>query len=337
MKTLVYNGPRQLSIKDMEDPRALLGEAIIKVEAAGICGSELEGYLGHSSVRIPPLIMGHEFCGTIVDIHHGAGSTLGFSIGDKVVANPLISCGSCDRCIIGKRNLCRHRELIGIHRPGAFAEYVTVPLSSLYSIPKEMDSSVASLAEPLAVCIHAIKLGLPYLDDLIIYGAGTIGLLTLQAALNMGANKVLVVDRQEVRLNHVKLLGAEVATPEQVEDKVTELFAQWGIDTIIDCVGATAVRQQALQLINPGGNIVLVGLGSDESPMKLNHLVRQEVNILGSYSYTDADFKHAVQMLVSGKIRTEGWLAKRSLSDGDDSFQALVEGKTAFSKIILQP
>jgi 2-desacetyl-2-hydroxyethyl bacteriochlorophyllide A dehydrogenase len=337
MKSLVYHGPRQLSLEDMEKPHAGLGEAVIKVEAVGICGSELEGYLGLSSVRIPPLLMGHEFCGTVVDIHRGAGSTAGLSIGDKVVANPLISCGTCDRCVIGKRHLCRHRELIGIHRPGAFAQYVTVPLSSLYSVPKEMDSSVASLAEPLAVCIHALKLGFPYLDDLLIYGAGTIGLLTLQAALHMGANQVLVVDRQEARLNHVKQLGAEVATPEQVECKVTELFAQRGIDTIIDCVGATPVRQQALQLINPGGNIVLVGLGSDESPMKMNHLIRQEVNILGSYSYTDADFKHAVQMLVNGKIKTEGWLAKRNLSDGPDTFQALVEGKTEFSKFILLP
>ncbi|MDR6553196.1 zinc-binding dehydrogenase [Paenibacillus qinlingensis] len=337
MKTLVYHGPRQLSLEDKEDPHAGPGEAVIKVEAAGICGSELEGYLGHSSVRIPPLIMGHEFCGTIVGIDYQSGALAGFSIGDKVVANPLISCGSCDRCIIGKRNLCRHRELIGIHRPGAFAGYVTVPVSSLYKVPQEMDAAVASLAEPLAVCIHAIKLGLPYLDDLIIYGAGTIGLLTLQAALNMGANQVLVVDRQEVRLHHVKLLGAEVATPEQVEVKAAELFAQRGIDTIIDCVGATAVRQQALELISPGGNIVLVGLGSDESPMKLNHLVRQEVNIRGSYSYSDADFKHAVQMLVSGKIRADGWLAKRNLSDGPDSFRALVEGKTEFSKITLHP
>ncbi|WP_127585348.1 zinc-dependent alcohol dehydrogenase [Paenibacillus koleovorans] len=336
MKTLVYHGPRQISVEEQEIPKAGPNEALIQVESVGICGSELEGYLGHSSVRIPPLIMGHEFCGTIVEIIGKSVQTSEWSVGDKVVVNPLISCGSCDRCLKGKHNLCRRRELIGIHRSGAFAEYVAVPMSNLYSVPKEMNASLASLAEPLAVCIHAVKLGLQPFEDVLIFGAGAIGLLTLQVAKRMGANRVLVVEKQESRMLHARALGAEVVEPERLGNRANDYFSQ-GIDTIIDCVGVTATRQQALQTIHSGGKIIMVGLGHEETPILMSHLVRQEVSIIGSYSYTNADFKQAVQLLAGGHIRMEPWTAARSLTEGPASFQSLVEGKTNFSKIILNP
>lgn len=336
MKTLVYHGPGQISVEEQELPKAGRNDALIKVEAVGICGSELEGYLGHSSVRIPPLIMGHEFCGTIVEIFGQSGRKSEWSVGDKVVANPLISCGSCDRCTKGKHNLCRRRELIGVHRSGAFAEYVAVPTTNLYPVPKEMNASLAALAEPLAVCIHAVKLGLQPFEDVLIFGAGAIGLLTVQAAMRMGANRVLVVEKQEARMHNAKALGADVVTPERLGNGVNDCLSQ-GIDTIIDCVGVTATRNQALQLINSGGTIIMVGLGHEESPILMSHLVRQEVSIIGSYSYSNTDFQQAVQLLAGGHIRMEPWTATRSLTEGPATFQHLVEGKSPFSKIILNP
>jgi 2-desacetyl-2-hydroxyethyl bacteriochlorophyllide A dehydrogenase len=337
MKTLVYHGPRQMSIEEHEEPLAGPGEAIIKVESVGICGSELEGYLGYSSIRIPPLIMGHECCGTLVEIGGQAGQVTDLSLGDKVVVNPLISCGGCDCCSAGKTNLCRRRELIGIHRQGAFAEYVKVPWNNLYAVPKAMHSSLASLAEPLAVGIHALKLGFQSFEDVLIFGAGTIGLLTLQAAKNMGAERVLVVDKQEARLSNAAALGADAVKPEQLENKVSELYSAQGINTVIDCVGVTATRQQALQCMNPGGKMIMVGLGHEESPILMSRLVRQEVSITGSYSYTQADFKQAVQLLVGGKISMDHWAINRSLEEGPDAFLMLTEGKSNFSKIILNP
>lgn len=336
MKTLVYCGPRQISVEEQEMPKAGPGEALIKVESVGICGSELEGYLGHSSVRIPPLIMGHEFCGRIVEIAGKSGQKSEWSSGDKVVVNPLIACGSCDRCMKGKRNLCRRRELIGIHRPGAFAEYVAVPMINLYPVPKEMNASLASLAEPLAVSIHAVKLGLQPFEDVLIFGAGAIGLLTLQAAMKMGASRVLVVEQQEARMNHAKMLGAEVIIPELLGSRANDYFSQ-GIDTIIDCVGVTATRQKALHIINSGGKIIMVGLGHEESPVLMSRLVRQEVSIIGSYSYSNADFEQAVQLLAGGHIMMEPWTATRSLMEGPAAFQRLAEGQSNFSKIILNP
>lgn len=334
MKTIVYQGPRQMVMEEAEVPKPGPGEAVIKVESVGICGSELEGYLGLSSVRVPPLVMGHEFCGTIAELHSSAAV---FAIGDKVTVNPLVSCGSCRQCRAGQRNICPRRELIGIHRPGAFAEYVTVPVHNLYTIPNKMDSSLAALAEPLAVGIHAVKLGLKPFGDVMIYGAGTIGLLVLQAARNMGANNILVVEKQPSRIRIAEQLGAVVAAPEEAEKLAAELFGPDGVDTIIDCVGVSATREQAMKIIHPGGNIIMVGLGHKETMLPMDDLVRKEVSLLGSYSYTDEDFNQSVQQLIAGNINMEHWVDHRHLSEGPQAFQALIEGQLNVSKIILKP
>lgn len=334
MKALVYHGPHHLTVEDRSLPQPGSGEVLVKVEAVGICGSELEGYTGHSSVRIPPLIMGHEFCGLITEV---SPDVKGITIGDKVIVNPLISCGKCDRCHTGKPNICRHREIIGIHRPGAFAEYVTVPQRNVYPVPNEMSSSLASLAEPLAVSIHGIKLGLQPFEDLLIFGAGPIGLLTLQVALNMGVRKVLVIDKQEERLNYARQLGAEVATPNQMKEQFDAIFTSIGVDTIIDCVGVQETQNQSFKFINPGGKIIMIGLGHDQSTISMNHLVRHEVKIFGSYTYLPADFEQAIHLLTNGKIKMDDWSISHDLSEGPKSFQSLVERKTKYSKIILKP
>jgi len=316
----------------MPEPKP--GEAVIRVEAVGICGSELEGYLGHSSVRVPPLVMGHEFCGVIAKL---APDVSGLQPGDKAIVNPLLSCGACDRCETGRPNICRNRQIIGIHRPGAFAEYVAVPASNIYRVPAEMDSNLASLAEPLAVCIHGVKLGLRPFEDLVIFGAGPIGLLTLQAALNMGVRKALVVDRQPERLAFAAQLGAEVAAPDTLQDKYQSLFSGRGVDAIIDCVGAQATREQAVQLVNPGGIVTAVGLAQDQTVLPMNHVVRQEITIVGSYTYSNADFEQAVYLLTHGKITMNNWSATCSLSEAPSVFAALTDGSAKYSKYVINP
>lgn len=334
MKALVYNGPKQLALETRDMPELKPGEAIIRVEAVGICGSELEGYLGHSSIRTPPLVMGHEFCGVIEGL---APEEEMFRVGDKVIVNPLISCGACDRCAAGKPNICRNRQIIGIHRPGAFAEYVAAPLANMHRVPAGMDANVASLAEPLAVCIHAVKLAMRPYEDAVIFGAGPIGLLTLQAARLMGARRVLVVDRQQERLAFARQLGAETAVPEQVKTTFARLFAARGVDTIIDCVGVQATREQAIQLINPGGSVIIVGLGQDQTTLSMNHVVRQEISLIGSYTYANADFEQAVYLLASGGITSERWSTTCSLAEAPSAFAALTDGSAKFSKIIINP
>lgn len=335
MKAIVYRGPRVMELEEVEQPQPQAGEALIQVDAVGICGSELEGYLGHSSVRVPPLIMGHEFCGTtaaLPDDYAGA-----VSVGDKVIVNPLIACGACDRCLRGKPNICSRRQIIGIHRPGAFADYVSVPVANMHPVPHDMDPGLGSLAEPLAVSIHALQLGYMPDEPLLIFGAGPIGLLTLQAAKAMGAERVLVMDRQPHRLAFAERFGAATSAPEQVEERMRTVFGSDTIDTIIDCVGVDATRKQAMHLIQSGGTIVMVGLGSDDSTLPINHLVRQEISIRGSYTYDSNEFEQAVGLLLSGQISMDDWSVERSLSDAPTSFRELVDSAIPYSKVILRP
>lgn len=333
MKALVYFGPESVAIEEVPVPVPGEDEILLQVEAVGICGSELEGYLGHSSIRKPPLIMGHEFCGRVAKLGHQAQ---GLPIGQRVIVNPLLACGKCLNCLRGKINVCVNRQIVGIHRPGAFASYVAVPANSAIAVPDELDAAAASLAEPLAVAIHALKLGMRPLEDVLIYGAGPIGLLCLQAALQMGAATVTVVDLQPGRLAHAARLGAQVMAPQELEEKRATAFPH-GIPVIIDCVGVQATREQALGLIDPGGTVVMVGLGRDQSSLPVNHLVRQEISLIGSYTYTHEDFGQAVGLLQQNKVTAAGWSELRSLGDAPVAFRELVDGKSAYSKIILTP
>lgn len=337
MKTLVWTGANTMQVEQYDLPAVKAGEVLIKVEAVGICGSEIEGFLGHNSLRIPPLVMGHEFSGKIVEL---GDNVKNLTVGDKVVANPLTSCGVCNRCRKGLENLCDTRSIIGIHRPGAFAEFVTAPASAIHVVPDTLDSYLASLTEPLACCLRAAKraLTLHPLANVLIYGAGTIGLLSGLVSQILGANKVILLDLNDDRLQTVQQAGIDFVVNPKSEDvpaRIQEITNNEGIDVIIDAAGFAPTRQQAFELINPGGVIMNLGLGIDETPLRINHLIRSEITVLGSFCYTKQDFQDAVKLILEGKISKEGWSEIRPLEEGQQAFRELVAGKMAKSKIFL--
>src|SRR5438046_1588103 len=184
MEALVWLGPREMKLQPVVLPQPRQGELLIAVHAAGICGSELSGYLGHNSLRVPPLVMGHEAAGEVIASTDGTfadGSAA--RMGVRVTFNPLLTCGICDRCQRGQSNLCRQRQLIGVHRFGAFAQFVAVPAPQCYPLPAGFSETVASLAEPLACSLRAVKLTQVRSEQsLLILGAGPIGLFALLAA-----------------------------------------------------------------------------------------------------------------------------------------------------------
>lgn len=343
MRALVWRGPRSLAVEDVERPIPGPGEVLVRVEAVGICGSELEGYRGHSAVRRAPLVMGHEFAGEIVEagpLSATATEPAADLACGRVVVNPLLACGRCPRCLEGRPNVCRDRRIVGIHRPGAFAEYVAVPASGVTLVPDGMDAALASLAEPLAVCVHAIRLALPdgrAPGGLLVLGAGPIGLLTLQAALAMGAPRVLVSDRLASRLAFVRSMGGEPCAPEDAESACRAWFGEDGPEAVVDCVGVAQTRETAVRLASAGGRVALVGLGEEESPMPMNLAVRKELALLGSYTYSEADFAEAVGLLASGAIRADGWTGTCKLEEAAAAFEALDRGVSPYGKIIVKP
>jgi len=337
MKTLVWTGPSTMNMEQRDVPSIKPDEVLIRVEAVGICGSEIEGFLGHNSLRKPPLIMGHEFCGRIADTGEQVEH---LTIGSKVVVNPLLSCGTCDRCRRRLDNLCDSRGIIGIHRPGAFAEYVTAPASSVHVVPESMNSYLASLAEPLACSLRAARRALAFhpFANVLVYGAGTIGLLSGMVAKILGANKVIMLDVNEGRLETVRRAGIDFTLHSlagDIRSRIKDVTGAKGIDVIIDAAGFLPTRTEALELINAGGVVMNIGLGIDETPLRINHAIRSEITLLGSFAYTKQDFHDAVQLLVGGKISGEGWSEIRPLDEGENAFKELVAGNVSNSKVFL--
>jgi threonine dehydrogenase-like Zn-dependent dehydrogenase len=340
MQALVWLGPRDMVQRAEPMPKLAEGEVLISVGAVGICGSELGGFLGHNSLRVPPLIMGHECAGNVVQVISGTFATgEAATVGARVTFNPLVVCDTCDRCLAGKPNLCRRRQLIGVHRPGAFAQYVAVPARQCYPLPESLSLVAGSLTEPLACSIHAVALsGVKPQERLLILGAGPIGLCAVAAARAQGVEQIIVSDIAAQRLEMARRWGASDVINARGQDVVAFVQERFpgGVDCVIDAVGATPVRTQAIQAVVPGGRIVFIGLHEEESVLPANYLIRQEISVSGSFAYTDSDFAKAVDLLARGVVHPgTDWLEERPLRDGPSAFAELVDGKARVAKIVL--
>jgi len=342
MQALVWLGPRDMVQRAEPVPQLAAGEVLISVGAVGICGSELSGFLGHNSLRVPPLIMGHECAGQVLQVTEGLFATGEVAtIGARVTFNPLIVCGTCDRCLAGRSNLCRRRQLVGAHRPGGFAQYVAVPARQCYPLPEHLSLVAGSLAEPLACSIRAVvHSGVKPQERLLILGAGPIGLCALAAAQVQGVEEIIVSDVAPHRLEIAKRWGAREVINAREQDVVAFIQERYpgGVNSVIDAVGATPVRAQAIRAVVPGGRVVLIGLHDEESVLPANYMIRQEITVIGSFAYTDADFANSLDLLVRGVVQpSEDWLEERPLSAGPSAFAELVEGKARAAKIVLTP
>ncbi len=341
MESLVWLGPRAMEIQHSAIPEPGSGEVLMAVRTVGICGSELSGYLGQNSLRVPPLVMGHEAAGQVIQTSGGTfadGSPA--RVGTRVTFNPLITCGECDRCRAGLTNLCRQRQLIGAHRPGAFAQFVAVPAKQCHPLPDNFSETIASLTEPLACSLRAVKQAQVRPEQsLLILGAGPIGLFALIAAKAEGIQRVYVSDLSESRLKVAQQWGASETISVQERDVLTTIqkITPGGVDTVIDAVGASTTRAQAVQAVVPGGNVVFIGLHDETSSLAANYVVRQEITIRGSFSYDQSDFKRAFDLLTQGLLQQgTDWLEERLLANGPSSFAELVDGRVAATKIVLR-
>ena len=340
MQALVWLGPRDMVQRAEPMPKPAEGEVLISVGAVGICGSELGGFLGHNSLRVPPLIMGHECAGQVVQVTGGRFATgNAATVGARVTFNPLVVCDTCDRCLSGKSNLCRRRQLVGAHRPGAFAQYVAIPARQCYPLPESLSLVAGSLAEPLACSVRAVALSrVKPQERLLILGAGPIGLCAVAAARAQGVEQIVISDVAPQRLEIARHWGASDVINAREQDVVAFVQQRYpgGVDSVIDAVGATPVRIQAIRAVVPGGRVVLIGLHDEESVIPVNYLIRQEITVTGTFAYTDDAFTQAVDLLTHGVVQPSvDWLEERPLSDGPAAFAELVDGKAKAAKIVL--
>lgn len=339
MKALVWEGPRQMVLREVDRPKPASDEVLIQVAYSGICGSELGGYLGHNSLRKPPLIMGHEFSGEIVEIgDQVAAIKPELSVGARVTVNPIIHNPWSRASLQGRQNLNRSRAIIGIHRPGSYAHYVTAPAVNTYALPDHLSLEHAALTEPLACAIRAAKLsGADATNRVLITGLGPIGLLTLQVLKQSGVRMLIATDTDPDRRAIGEHFGITVLDPSAV-NVVETVAAQTqgeGVDAAVDAVGVTATRRECIQSVCWGGTVVFTGLHDEESNLQANYIIRSEITIKGSFAYTTLDFEDALHWLADGRLEIDPWLVHAPLGEGGACFERLLSKPGPVAKILL--
>lgn len=331
MKALVYTGTSQLEYRSEPDPIPESGEALIRVQASGICGSDMHAYFGHDERRIAPLILGHEVSGEVIS---------GSQQGSRVVVNPLVTCGTCSYCLSERENLCQQRQIISMQpRQGAFSELLRMPERNLVTIPDDMSFLDAALTEPVATAWHAVmraqEAAACPLDEanILVLGGGAIGISTALILASFGCTNIVLGETNALRRETVKKTQVcELYDP--INDKGPE---DNSFDIVLDAVGGRATRAAASKAVKPGGAIVHIGLMDSNDGLDIRKFTLQEITFSGCYTYTMKDFRDTVDALYSGKLGDLNWIEQRPLSEGSNAFLDLSQGKTAAAKIILIP
>ncbi|NKB63680.1 MAG: alcohol dehydrogenase catalytic domain-containing protein [Gammaproteobacteria bacterium] len=319
MKALVYTSPMELEYRDEPDPMPEPGEALIRVEASGICGSDMHAYYGHDERRPAPLILGHEVSGEVVS---------GSRKGQRVVVNPLVTCGQCDDCLSGHTNLCRSRQIISMQpRQGAFSELLRMPERNLVSIPDDMSYAHAVL--------EGERLGRKPMADsrVLVLGGGAIGISVALILYSHGCRNICLGETNPLRRRTVERTGScEVYDP--LNDAAPEADS-W--DVVIDAVGGAPTRESASKAVKPGGVVVHIGLMDNNGGLDVRKFTLQEVTFIGCYTYTMVDVRATVNALYSGALGSLDWIEQRPLSEGAAAFSDLAAGNTPAAKIVLIP
>jgi 2-desacetyl-2-hydroxyethyl bacteriochlorophyllide A dehydrogenase len=309
MHAAVLHGPRDLRFETTPSPRPGLGDVLVRVAMAGLCGTDYGIWTGDRPVGYPR-VLGHEFVGHVEALGLGVSRV---RVGDRVVVEPNYSCGSCPLCREGNRNLCLARTAIGIDVDGCFAEITRVPERCCWPAPATVADDDLLVTEPLAVVVRAVaRAAVRAGDSVAIVGGGTLGLLALQVLRGAGA-RVLVVSRTARRFALARELGATAthASADGPLDAAARAFSgREGVGVVIETAGTQEAVAHALQLVRPGGRVVLTGLPHEPTPVAFFSVVRREVTIVGSMIYQD-EFPEAMRLIAAGTVRTRPLVTHR--------------------------
>lgn len=341
MKALVIEAADKFTYKDVPVPEIKDDEVLVKVKACGICGSDIPRVM-NKGVHFYPIIVGHEFAGDVVKI---GSSVKCASVGQKVTAAPLIPCGTCPECQKGNPAMCTHYSFIGSRQDGAMAEYVAVPARNLVPIADSVSYEQAAMIEPITVALHGIERAgvMEGGKSALVYGCGTIGMLTIQCLKAKGIERVYAIDIDEHKLKIAKKLGAyEIINSGKVD--VVEYFKEHGkVDFAFETAGVNFLQAQIIELVNKRGKIVYIGTahGDVKLPAKsFEQILRSEIFVTGSWMSYSAPFPGsewtaAAEYLAAGKIQTEELISHRfKLSDGIKAFETLTDRNSGAIKVM---
>ncbi|HDJ89625.1 MAG TPA: hypothetical protein ENG40_02910, partial [Thermoprotei archaeon] len=313
-------------------------EVLIKVKRCGICGSDLHAYKGLHPDYILPLIPGHEFSGDVIEVGKNVEK---IKVGDKVAVEPLVVCGKCRFCIRGEYNRCIKLKVIGCQTNGAFAEYISVPERWVYKLPEKISYEEGAMIEPLAVAVHAVRRVKDLGENVLVLGAGTIGLLTAQVARAFGATNVFITDIVDWKVDFAEKLGIDYpvnSLKTNLKDFLKKYVGETGVDTTFEAVGSNVTLNQALELTRKGGNIVIIGIY--EKPMvniNVMNIVNKELNVYGSLVYR-WDFEKAIGLVEKKLIDVKSLVSSVvKLDNIEKGFKSMIAREKGIIKIQVDP
>ncbi len=346
MKALVLTQYNQFDLQDVPKPTIRPNEVLVRVQAVGICGSDVHGMDGSSGRRIPPIVMGHEASGIIAEV---GSEVKNWATGDRVTFDSTVYVLDDWYSRRGQYNLSDGREVVGVSTPdfkrnGAFAEYVSIPQHILYAIPDNVSFTQAALVEPVAVALHAVSLTPVQINDsAVVVGAGMIGLFVIQALKLAGCGTIIAIDLDDDRLALAQKLGATRTinagnhTGEEVIKEVQHLTHGRGADVSFEVVGAGPSVKTAIDCVRKGATVTLVGNLAPIVEMPLQAIVTRQLRLQGSCAI-NGEYEAALALISSGRINVEAILsAEAPLDEGADWFRRLYEKEKGLIKVVLKP
>ena len=333
MRQAVFTVPHEIIIEDAPVPDPPPGEALVRVAACGICGTDLKINEGHYLGRLP-VTPGHEFAGVVEALGEGVG---GVAIGDLVAVNPNLPCRRCAFCRIGKPHLCTDAEAVGVTRAGAFAEFCSIPVELLVPVPGDLPLALAAMMEPVSCCLHSIDLAdIRPGDSVILLGGGSIGLILLQLARAAGATFVAISEPRAEKRELALSLGADCAVEPGEIAEVSASLPGGGAQVVIECAGLTRVAQQALTLVRHGGTVLLFGVCPPDDTVGLQpyEVFHREITIRGCYTNPFTDTR-ALSLLESGRVLVEPLITHTySIEQIAEGIKAVRQGETVKAQVV---
>jgi len=336
----IARGVGNIEVQDVPEPHAGLGQVVIEVDSAGICGTDLHIYLDEFET-LPPVTIGHETAGTIVELGQGVNR---WTVGDRVTSETYFyTCGECVHCLQGRRNLCLSRRSIGSKQDGAFTRYLLTPASNLHRVPDQLDLESAALTEPLACTVHGVleTAGVRGGDNVAITGPGPIGLLALQLAKLSGATVVMLGTDQDVsRLGLARELGADHSINVQqvgnVSEAVTDAFKSDGADLVIECSGAAPAAKTLIEVARRGARFCQMGLYGKPILFDQDAVCYKELVVTGTNASVTSAWTRALKLLAERKVNVQPLITHRLTIGEWDKALEVVKSKEGV-KVVLKP
>ena len=304
MNSVVIQEPGKLVIEQRALPVPAAGEVRVRVSYAGICGSDVHIYHGHNPFAKYPRVIGHEFFGHIDSVGEGVEAS---RIGERVVIDPVVSCGHCYPCSIGRPNVCAELQVIGVHRDGGFSDYACAPAKNAYVVPDAIPDKLASMVEPFTIAANITAFLKPTPQDTaLVYGAGPMGLTVIQVLKGVyGVEKVIVADRIEERLQMAQQSGADWII-NNTERSVTDILAAENVrpTLIVDAACHPAILQEAILLASPAARIGMMGFSGEPSTFTQQSITSKEISLFSS-RLNSHRFPQVIEWMEQGKITPE--------------------------------